>query len=205
MNFKKIFSLSCLGLVCLTSSVAFSAEWVQVNTHIRSLDIDQYFYDKSKLILRANTREIIYWKRVQFKKPVYVRPRFANVALMRERLNCQEHTIKLLSSTYYDTVGNTITGITQNGDGAGDAVVPDSVGDAYEQALCRLLPPAEPIKEHINLPTRVTPPPSENVPRPVLDLPKVESKSTATPPPPPVVTPTVNKNAQIGQVLKLGR
>ncbi len=205
MAFKKFLFIGVYCTSLLSGFSAWGAEWVAVNTHIRSLDADQYFYDKSKLILRANTREIIYWKRVQFKKPVYVRPRFATVALMREKLNCQEHTIKLLSSTYYDTVGNTITGITQNGDGAGDAVVPDSVGDAYEQALCRLLPPAEPIKEHINLPTRVTPPPSENVPRPVLDLPKVESKSTATPPPPPVVTPTVNKNAQIGQVLKLGR
>lgn len=214
MNFKKIFSLSCLGLVCLTSSVAFSAEWVQVNTHIRSLDIDQYFYDKSKLILRANTREIIYWKRVQFKKPVYVRPRFANVALMRERLNCQEHTIKLLSSTYYDTVGNIITSITPpNGDGPGDAVVPDSVGDAYEQALCRLLPPAPATDQPTtakdvpaSVPIRPSTPTLEHTtPRQVIDLPKVEGKNTVAPPPPPVVTPSVNKNPQIGQILKLGR
>ena len=59
-------------------------------------------------------------------------------ALYRERIHCAEHTLKLISYLLYTPAGELFEyAPTKEGDAA--PIIPDSLGDVFEKALCPLV------------------------------------------------------------------
>jgi len=124
-------ALIALALLLL-APCAVAADWLKLempNTE------DQYFYDRSKLVVQGN--EVTYWKKVLFKQPQPVKNRLAHSGLMRERIDCKDHTLRLLSYLYHDAQGALIDYVAES-EKEGVPIIPETVGDWFEQALCVL-------------------------------------------------------------------
>jgi hypothetical protein len=119
--------------LALTSSPAWAAEWVALPNAGSG---DQYFYDKSKLVIKED--EITYWKKVVFKIPQPMKGREATTGILRERIHCGEHTAKLMSYLYYAENGESIDYVAED-DSLPAPIIPDTIGDAYDQVLCPMV------------------------------------------------------------------
>lgn len=119
-----------LGLVPVS---AWGADWTRL-TQIRG--DDQYFYDRSKLVIEGD--EITYWKKVVFKHPQPMKNQLAAWSLMRERINCAQHTLRLISYLYYAADGSTIEYVPDH-EKEGTPIIPDTLGDAFERYMCELV------------------------------------------------------------------
>ena len=117
---------------------ASAADWVGVTIPHSE---DNYFYDRSKLVI--NGAEVTYWKKIVFKQPQKVKDKLAASGLMRERIHCNEHTLRLLSFLYHDAAGAVIDYVTEP-EKEGAPIIPDTVGDVFEQTLCKLTKPEDP-------------------------------------------------------------
>lgn len=121
-------------LVLLTLALpAAAAEWVRVHT---SGESDQYYYDRSKLFINGD--EITYWKKATFKTPQPVKNQLAASGLFRERINCAEHTLKLISYLLYAADGSTIEYVAAS-EGDAAPIIPDTLGDIFEKSTCELV------------------------------------------------------------------
>lgn len=129
---KSILTLNIL-LALLLPNTASAAEWVALPG---AGSADQYSYDRSKLTIKDD--EITYWKKVVFKTPQDLRSKEAASGLLRERINCAEHTAKLVSYLYYSATGETIDYVAQD-DSEPAPIIPDTVGDAFERVLCPMV------------------------------------------------------------------
>lgn len=121
-----------LAASILSAPYAAAADWLKLelpNTE------DQYFYDRSKLVVQDN--EVTYWKKVLFKQPQPVKNKLAHSGLMRERIDCKNHTLRLLSYLYHDAQGAVIDYVAE-AEKEGAPIIPETVGDWYEKALCVL-------------------------------------------------------------------
>lgn len=114
----------------LAAPSAFAADWLKLM--IQNTE-DQYFYDRSKLVVQGN--EVTYWKKVLFKQPQAVKGKLAHAGLMRERIDCKEHTLRLMSYLYHDAQGAVIDYVAES-EKEGAPIIPETVGDWFEQALC---------------------------------------------------------------------
>lgn len=124
---RALLLLACLAAV---PSAAVAAEWVKIHT---AADQSLYFYDQSKLFL--NDDEITYWKKVVFITPQPFKDRLIASGLYRD---CGEHTLKLISYLLYTPTGELFEyAPTKEGDLA--PIIPDSLGDIFEKALCPLV------------------------------------------------------------------
>jgi hypothetical protein len=124
-----------LVLACLSAapSVTSAAEWVRIHS---AADQSLYYYDRSKLFL--NDDEITYWKKVAFATPQPFKDKLIASGLYRERIHCAEHTLKLISYLLYTPTGELVEyAPTKEGEAA--PIIPDSLGDVYEKALCPLV------------------------------------------------------------------
>lgn len=122
---------------CL-SGIAHAANWVHLD--IPNTD-DRYYYDKSKLVIDGE--QITYWKKALFKPPRSVKNQLATSGLMRERIDCHEHTLRLLSFLYHDAKGAVIEYVPE-AEKEGVPIIPETVGDWFEQSLCsKLRPPPD--------------------------------------------------------------
>ena len=119
-----------LILFCLLLPAARAADWLVMDI---PNTMDSYYYDKSKLV--ATPSEVTYWKKVMFRPPRPVKTQLAQSALMRERIDCKEHTLRLLSYLYHDAQGNVIEYVAE-AEKEGAPIIPETVGDWFEQALC---------------------------------------------------------------------
>lgn len=110
-----------------------AAEWAAIQN---TAEGDQFFYDKSKLFISDN--EITYWKKAVFLAPRTFKDKLTASGLYRERINCAEHTLKLISYLLYAPSGETAEYVAT---AAGEAtpIIPDSLGDIFEKNLCPLL------------------------------------------------------------------
>ena len=143
---------SWIGLLILVLSGATgAAEWVSVHT---SPEGDRYAYDASKLTFSGN--EITYWKKVTFHSTQFYKGSQAANALYRERFHCTEDTLKPLNHVIHAVSGVVIELVAAESEAA--AIVPETVGDVFEQTLCPLLkslkPP--PVKEKVETPAPPT-------------------------------------------------
>ena len=130
MKRAHLLLLACLAA---TPSVTAAAEWVTIHP---AADQNLYFYDRSKLFLNDN--EITYWKKVVFITPQPFKDKLIASALYRERIHCAEHTLKLISYLLYTPAGELFEyAPTKEGDPA--PIIPDSLGDVFEKALCPLV------------------------------------------------------------------
>ncbi|MDO9064075.1 MAG: hypothetical protein Q7U25_02560, partial [Sulfuricella sp.] len=90
----------------------------------------------SKLFL--NDDEITYWKKVVFITPQPFKDKLIASGLYRERIHCDEHTLKLISYLLYTPTGELFEyAPTKEGDPA--PIIPDSLGDVFEKVLCPLV------------------------------------------------------------------
>ncbi len=109
---------------------AAAAEWVPVS---RAGMADRYFFDASRLVIKGN--EISYWKKVEFATPRPLAGGEAVTGLLRERIDCAEHTAQLISYLYYSASGETLEYVARY-EGEPAPIIPDTVGDAFERTLC---------------------------------------------------------------------
>lgn len=121
-----------LALLALPAP-ASAADWVALPS---AGTADQYYYDRSKLTIKDD--EISYWKKVVFKSPQNLHGREVASGLLRERIHCAEHTAKLVSYLYYSASGETVEYVAQD-ESEPAPVIPDTIGDAFERALCPLV------------------------------------------------------------------
>jgi hypothetical protein len=120
-------------LLAAFPSAAWAADWARL-TQIKG--DDQYFYDRSKLVIQGE--EITYWKKVVFRQPQPVKNQPAAWSLMRERINCGQHTLRLISYLYYAADGSTIDYVPDH-EKEGTPIIPDTLGDAFERHMCELV------------------------------------------------------------------
>lgn len=122
-----------IALSLALPSIALAAEWERLDIPNTT---DEYFFDRSKLVINGN--EVTYWKKVQFMPARPVKQAWASSTLMRERIDCREHTLRLLSFVYHDAQGAVIEYVA---DAEKDSapIIPDTVGDRFEQVLCALV------------------------------------------------------------------
>jgi len=123
-----------LGLAVLPfCTPASAADWAPLG---KSGAVDQYFYDRGKLTIKED--QITYWKKVVFAAPQVINGKEVASGLLRERIDCAEHTAKLISYLYYATSGDTVEYIAKDESEAAP-IIPDTVGDAFEQKLCPMV------------------------------------------------------------------
>lgn len=122
-----------LILAGFANNPAFAADWVALG---KASAADQYFYDRSKLTIKDD--QITYWKKVVFAEPQSINGKEVASGLLRERIDCSEHTAKLISYLYYATTGETVEYLAKDESEAAP-IIPDTVGDAFEQKLCPLV------------------------------------------------------------------
>lgn len=124
------YALRCLCALGIFGSSAQAADWVPL---AGTGSVDQYYYDRSKITIKDD--EISYWKKVVFRAPQSVNGKEAASGLLRERIDCNEHTAKLLSYLYYSPQGETLQYVA-NDESEPAPIIPDSIGDAFERVLC---------------------------------------------------------------------
>ena len=123
-----------LWLMCLSASAnVLAADWVALPAIPNG---DSYFYDNSKLVFKDD--EVTYWKKVQFKSPQQLKGNEVVSGILRERVNCAEHTAKLLTYLYYTATGETVEYVPQD-ESAPSPIVPDTVGDSFDRVLCPMV------------------------------------------------------------------
>lgn len=123
-----------LGIAALPVFTSVSAaDWAPLG---KAGAVDQYFYDRSKLTIKED--QITYWKKVVFAAPQVINGKEVASGLLRERIDCAEHTAKLISYLYYATSGDTVEYIAKDESEAAP-IIPDTVGDAFEQKLCPMV------------------------------------------------------------------
>lgn len=122
-----------VALMLAWGGSAAAADWVVVHT---SPEGDQYFYDASKLAISGN--EITYWKKVTFKTPYSYKRQQVASALYRERIHCSEHTVRPLTHIV-NAVGGAVIEHLAAIEAEAAAVIPETVGDVFEQVLCTLV------------------------------------------------------------------
>ena len=115
------------------SPILHAADWVSLPPIPNG---DFYFYDKSKLVIKDD--EIIYWKKVQFKTPQSHNGKDIASGILRERINCAEHSSKLLTYLYYSPNGDTADYVAQD-ESAPSPIVPDTIGDKFDNLLCPIV------------------------------------------------------------------
>jgi|GEM_PF-891660 len=114
-------------------NLASAADWVSLG---KAGAVDQYFYDRSKLTIKDD--QITFWKKVVFAVPQNINGKEVASGLLRERIDCVDHTAKLISYLYYATTGETVEYIAKDESDAAP-IIPDTVGDAFEQKLCPMV------------------------------------------------------------------
>lgn len=118
----------------LVATVADAADWTRVET----VGTDAHSYDRSKVAIRGD--EVTYWRRVVFAKPVRVRVGMARSALYHERIHCRDHTLKALAWQLFADEGSQLeTSTTPEAEIAALAIVPETVGDRFQDVMCRLV------------------------------------------------------------------
>jgi len=122
-----------LFLFLLAPLAAAGAEWLAVPAP-RSTDL--YYYDASKLVIEGD--EATYWKKVLFKTPQPVKGLAAVSGLFREQIHCRDHTLKPLSYLLQAADGAVIE-YTETKDASAAPIIPESIGDLFEQTLCPLV------------------------------------------------------------------
>lgn len=122
--------VSLFLIFSLASSAGQAADWVPLSG---AGTVDQYYYDSSKLAIKGN--EVTYWKKVVFQAAQPVQGREAASGLLRERIDCVEHTAQLISYLYYSAAGETLEYVAKH-EAEPTPIIPDTVGDAFERALC---------------------------------------------------------------------
>lgn len=119
-----------LTALLLGSQAARAADWVPVA--VAGSD-DQYFYDRSKLLIKDD--EISFWQKIVFHDPQPVNDGAAVSSLRLERMDCAEHSSRLVSRLFFTESGTLLERLDKS-DSAAEPIIPDSAGDVFEAALC---------------------------------------------------------------------
>lgn len=119
-------------MALLFAPLASAADWVKLS---RVPLTDHYYYDRSKLTVDGD--DVSYWKRVVFRPMRDIKGMAVASALYREKIDCEAHTLKVVSQVYYAPNGAQLDYVPETNENA-TAIIPDTVGDVYERTLCAL-------------------------------------------------------------------
>jgi len=119
-----------LCALLLAPAGAVAADW---NSLLAVPGGDQHYVDRPKLVVSGD--EISYWRKVVFQTPQTVQGATAASGLLRERINCTEHTLKLISHLYSAADGSVIEYVASQ-EGEPSPIIPDTLGDLLEKRLC---------------------------------------------------------------------
>jgi hypothetical protein len=122
-----------LFFILCTSLSAQGAQWIKLPGPSGG---DTYYYDRSKLYISGD--EITYWKKIVFLSPQDTKKGLAASGLYRERINCAEHTLKMISYLLYNGNGGVIEYVPDHEEPA-TPIIPDTIGDIFEHSLCALV------------------------------------------------------------------
>jgi len=115
------------GTLCAPALQA--GDWVQVSAP----DQHQHAYDRTKLFVEADS--MTYWRRVIFRTPQSSTGGPVRMAMFRERIDCRSHTHRTLGYLLYAQDGSIIEN-RYTPDAAEEPVIPETVGERYEQLMC---------------------------------------------------------------------
>ncbi|MCW5626904.1 MAG: hypothetical protein KIT73_19465 [Burkholderiales bacterium] len=125
-----VVSVALISL--LLAQAAIAADW----TRVPSTGTDAHFYDRSKVILGVD--DVVYWRKVVFAKPVRVQNGTARTAIYRERIHCRDHTLRALTWQLQSEDGQ-ILETAPASDTEAAPIVPETVGDRFQDVMCGLL------------------------------------------------------------------
>lgn len=167
-------------LAALAAFDAAAADWIKIHT---TPDQSQYFYDRSKLFIQGN--EITYWKKVTFSTPQLFNDRLVASGLYRERIQCDEHNLKLISYLLY-APGGEVMEYTPTREGEAAPIIPDSLGDVFEKALCPMVRQEQArVRANTEAETRAKEESEAKAAGSGGTAPKIEQPVAPTPPAPP--------------------
>lgn len=167
--------LACFG----TAAYAHAGDWISVPTWEKG---DRYYFDASKLQFDGD--KVGYWKKVSYAAPAPVAKGWAATGLFREEIDCTKHMVRRLAYFLYSIEGALLVS-QQTPDAPFSAIIPDTVGEAFDAELCArrpveaIPPPATP------MPTTPPNPGDDNLPPPA----KPSRPEKPTPPKPPQPSP----------------
>lgn len=125
-------ALAALALVALLPVPLHAAEW----TRITVKDQHEHYYDRGKVTIDGES--ITYWRRVVFRPPQPTRNGAAGTAMYRERIDCDLHTHRTLGYLLYAPDGGVLENV-YTPEAAPDPIIPETVGDRFEAAMCALV------------------------------------------------------------------
>jgi hypothetical protein len=125
--------MKAAALLLLLPLASHAEDWMEVDNPVGP---DRYYYHAGKIVINGD--DVTYWKKVEFKVAPRIKNKPARTALYRERLNCAEHTLKTLDYLFYAADNTTLELVSQN-DPQSQPVIPDTIGDLFERALCPLV------------------------------------------------------------------
>ncbi len=126
-----------LALAAAVAALALSAplcaaEW----TRVAVKDQHEHYYDRTKIAIEGE--RITYWRRVVFRPAQPTRNGLAGTAMYRERIDCALHTHRTLGYLLYAPEGSVLENV-YTPEAAADPIIPETVGDRFENAMCALL------------------------------------------------------------------
>ncbi|MBB5019455.1 hypothetical protein HNQ59_002757 [Chitinivorax tropicus] len=116
----------------LLAGVAQAAEWQA----LRLNDPNLHSIDQSRILIDGTV--LTYWRKVVFSSPQVVRQGQAASGLFRERLDCTQHSLLTLNWVLFDRLGQPLDQST-GADKEATTIMPDSLADQLEVAMCRLI------------------------------------------------------------------
>jgi hypothetical protein len=129
------------GALCAPGLQA--AEWVRVSPP----DQHEHAYDRDKLSVEGDF--VTYWRRVIFRTPEPSKGGLARMALYRERIDCRSHTHRTLGYLLYAQDGGIIENV-YTPQAPEEPVIPETLGDRYEQLMCMFVEQGRRAREAAN-------------------------------------------------------
>jgi hypothetical protein len=97
---------------------------------------DELWYDREMLVFSGG--EITFWRRVNFAIPQQFKGFQVSTALYREQINCDDHTMRVLSQVLQSADGMVVDRVNHLSPES-IPIVPETVGDALRRTLCPLV------------------------------------------------------------------
>lgn len=124
--------IAAISLLVFSSSSAY-AEWYKLGTSSTGTD---WYMDPTRVTVVNSTVQA--WVKAEG-----IRDRTVKWSESKQlwSFNCSQHTMKVLSTVYYDNYGKVLSSnnFPDYGYGVGyEPIVPDTLGEAFEKAACTL-------------------------------------------------------------------
>jgi len=93
----RVFLFLAASALAMTTQ---ASEWISVTT---TSEGDTHYYDSAKLHVEDQT--VTFWRKVEFRMPLYVRSALAQLGLYREQIDCASRSLRTLGYLHYTADG----------------------------------------------------------------------------------------------------